>query len=145
MTGITQEHIEKAEGNERLGPGYFASRDVAERFMADFEAEHFKPLIEKFSKEFSDHMWEEINSYLLSDTERNLQLAMWRHADDMVKYVLSGEEWAMKKFALGERYNCAKVREAVAKHVPQELQDQRIADLEAEVERLKNDIEFYRR
>ena len=78
------------------------------------------------------------------DNENNLQGEMWRHADRMVKHVLAGDDWAMKKFALGQRYDCQKVRETVAKCIPKELQDARVADLEAQVEQLKRDIAFYR-
>lgn len=137
--------IEKGADHPTLGPAYFAARKTAERFMADFAAEHFKPLVEEFTKEFRDRLWTNIDDWLLSDTENNLQSHMWRHADNMVKYVLAGDDWAMKKFALGERYDCERIRKAVAKHIPKELQDARIADLEAEVEKLKKDVEFYRR
>lgn len=127
-----------------LGPAYEAARKSAERFMASFEAEHFQPMIDKFVAEFRDKMWTEVCACFLSDTESNLQGDMWRHADSMVKHVLAGDRWAIEKFALGERYDCEKVREAVAKRVPKELQDARIADLEAELERVKKDLQFYR-
>lgn len=140
-----QDEIDKGTEHLTLGPAYFAARKTAERFMTQFESEHFKPLIEKFTKEFRDELWSNIDDWLLTDTENNLQGEMWRHADNMVKHVLAGDEWAMKKFALCERYDCEKVRKAVAKHIPKELQDARIADLEAEIESLKKDVEFYRR
>ncbi len=138
------DEIAEGERTTTLGPAYFAARKSAERFMAAFEAEHFKPMIDRFSRDFRDAMWGDVVAFFLSDTESNLQGEMWRHADSMVRHVLAGEEWAMKKFALGERYDCEKVRAAVAKSVPRELQDARIADLEAEVAKLKNDLAFYR-
>jgi len=127
-----------------LGPAYEAAKKSAERFMQAFENEHFKPMLDKFASDFRDRMWSDVVSFFLCDTENNLQGEMWRHADNMVKHVLAGDEWAMKKFVLGERYDCHKVRETVAKHIPKDLQDARVADLEAQVEQLKRDIAFYR-
>lgn len=138
------DEIEKGTESPTLGPAYFAARKTAERFMASFEAEHFKPLVDKFAKELRDELWSNVSEWLLTDTENNLQGEMWRHADNMVKHVLAGDEWAMKKFVLGERYDCEAVRRTVAKHIQKELQDARVADLEAEVERLKKDVAFYR-
>lgn len=137
--------IEKGTEHLTLGPAYFAARKTAERFMADFASEHFKPLVEEFTKEFRNRLWTNIDDWLLSDTENNLQSMMWRHTDNMVKHVLAGDDWAMKKFALGERYDCECVRKAVAEHIPKELQDARIADLEAEVEELKKAVEYWSR
>lgn len=142
---ITAEHIAAAESYQTLGPAYFASRQIAERFMASFEAEHFKPLIDKFTKEFNDELWSGVSSCFLSDTEANLQNAMWRQVDDCVKGILSGERWVMDRYVLGQRYECEKVRAAVAKHIPEELQNARIADLEAENAKLREDLKWARR
>lgn len=35
--------------NDALGPHYFTSREVAEKFIADFQAEHFAPMVKKFA------------------------------------------------------------------------------------------------
>jgi hypothetical protein len=138
------DEIEQGTEMPNLGPAYFAARKSAEKFMAAFEAEHFKPMIDKFAQDFRDAMWSDVTAFFLSDTESNLQGEMWRHADNMVKHILAGEDWAIKKFVLGERYDCEKVRAAVAKQVPTELQDARVADLEAQLARLKSDLDFYR-
>lgn len=128
-----------------LGPAYFEARDVAARYMEKFEAEHFKPLIDKMVDEVRERLWGDFQDFLLSDTELNLQGEMWRMVDGVVEAILGGKPWALNKYALGERHDCEAVRAAVAKHIPAELQDKRVADLEAELERLKRDIEFYRR
>jgi len=83
-------------------------------------------------------------SWLLSDTESNLGLAMARMVDDTVRALLGGNEWALKRYALGGKHDCAAIRAAVAKHIPAELQDARLADLEAEVELLRKDLEWMR-
>lgn len=141
---LTEEHIAKGIETPILGPAYFCSREVVERAMAGVQSSDFKPMVDGVVNTIADHIWEKVQDHLLSDTEMNLQGAMWTQVDDMVRHLLAGEEWAMKRFLLGERYNCDKIRRAVAKHVPKELQDTRIADLEAEVARLKNDLAFYR-
>lgn len=135
-----------AEGAESLtlGPAYFAARRVCRAHLEAFEAEHMRPLIDAAAKQFTDTLWDSVRDYLWSDTESNLQGRMWRMTDQCVQALLSGEGWAINKYALGERYECDKVRAAVAKHVPEELQNARIADLEAEVERLNRDLRYYR-
>lgn len=138
------DEIAEAAKTGGLSPAYFAARKSAERFMASFEAEHFKPMIDKFSRDFRDAMWSDVVNFFLMDVEGNIQGEMWRHADSMVKYVLSGEKWAMDKFVLGERYDCEKVRATLAMQIPKELQDARIADLEAQVANLKKDNDWLR-
>lgn len=142
---FTDENIAEGEKSPTLGPAYFCSRDVVERAMAGVQSSDFKPILDSIVKQISDHVWTKMHDHLLVDTEMNLQGAMWSQVDDMVKHILAGEKWAMEKFALGARYDCEAVREAVARYVPAELQDARVADLEKQVAELKKDVEFYRR
>ena len=128
-----------------LGPAYFAARRMAERFMQAFEVEHFEPLVKRFTKDFSDTLWTDISDHLLSDTESNLQSEIWRTVDQCVEGILSGEQWIMNKYALGSKYDCEKIRAAVAQYIPQELQNARIADLESEIKSLKERLSFYQR
>lgn len=128
-----------------LGPAYFDARKMAERIASQFEAEHFKPLIDKMAEDFREKLWDDVRDYLLADTESNIQSETWRMVDNCVEAILGGHKWAMEKYALGSRYDCDKIRQAVAQHIPQELQDKRVADLEAEVEQLKKDLAFHRR
>ena len=138
-------HLEQGIEHPVLGPNYFAARDSAEQFMSQFEANHFRPLIDKFADDFRDKMWADVESWLLSDTESNLQSTMWRQIDGSVKALLSGEEWALNKYALHGRYDCEKIRAAVARHIPKELQDARVSYLEEEVKQLKESLRFARR
>lgn len=144
LSDFTADDIREGTENLTLGPAYFAARRVCRALLDDADPEHLRPIIEEAGKQFTDRLWDSVRDYLWSDTESNLQGQMWRMTDQCVTALLSGDEWAVKKYALGERYDCAKVREAVAKHVPKELQDARIADLEAEVDRLTKDLRFYR-
>lgn len=141
---FTDEHIAKGIQAPTLGPAYFCSREVVERAMEGVQSSDFKPMVDGVVKTISDHIWEKVQDHLLADTEMNLQGAMWNQVDAMVKHLLAGEEWAMKKFLLGERYDCDKIRRTVAQHVPKEIQDARVADLEKEVARLKDELKFYR-
>ncbi len=141
---ITDADVNDAEGCETLGPSYFTARRVAEHVMKGFEDEHFKPLLDEFSKQFMDKLWSHVSDSLVMDAELNVQNYLWRTVDEVVKALLSGERWAVQKYALGERYNCDNVRAAIARHIPKELQDARVADLEATIERLTNDLKFYR-
>lgn len=141
---FTEDHIK--ESNEVLSPAYFYSRDAAEKFMRDFEAEHFKPLLANFVKQFHDELWPKLPEYLATDTEYNLQGLMWRQVDATVEALLSGHKWALDRYCLDCKYgNGEEIRKAVAAHVSKELQDARVADLEKQVEALKKDIAFYRR
>ena len=143
---ITDDDIEKASGClGTLGPHYFTARRVAEEFMAPFEAEHFKPLIDKFSKDFNEKLWDGVREWLKDDTERNIQSAIWRTVDDIMKGVVSGEKWIADRYALGERYDCEKARETLARHIPKELQDMRISDLEEKIKSLEESLRWARR
>jgi hypothetical protein len=113
--------------------------------MAGFEAEHFKPMIDKFGREFADALWESVKDHLLSDTELNLQGSMWHQVDQIMQGALSGERWIMDRYVLGDKYDCGKARAAIAKHIGDELAAKRIEDLEAEVAKLKEDLAWERK
>ena len=142
---FTEADLKQGAQHLTLGPAYFAARRVCQAHLEAFEAEHMRPLIQKFTKELADEVWTTVQDSLWSDTEYNLQGQMWRMVDQCVLPLLSGEGWAVGKYALGERYDCEKVRATVAKHVPAELQDARVADLEAEVKKLREQLEWARR
>lgn len=142
---FTDEHHAEAENSRSLGPAYFAARETAQKFMAAFEAENFKPLIDDFARDFQQRLWDDLETSLLSDTECNLQLHMSRMVDDTVQALLGGNEWALRRYVLGDKHDCEKVRAVVAAYVPTELQDRRIAELEAQVASLQADLQNARR
>lgn len=139
---FAQEDVDKGTGYG-LGPAYFDARRVCENFMSKFENEQFKPLVDKLADQINERLWEDLQSSLLMDTEINLQGEIYRMVDNCVEALLSGQEWAIKKYVLGQ-YNQEKLREAVAKHITVELQDARIKDLEAELKRVKDDLAWHR-
>lgn len=142
---MTAEDIAEAEKYSSLGPAYFAAQRICKRAMVAFEAEHMKPLVEEFAKQVQDVLWDSVRDSLWDDTEMNLQGRMWDLVDRTVKALLTGEQWALERYALGSRYDCAAIRAAVASHIPTELQDPRIADLEAIVAVQKETIDFLMR
>lgn len=137
--------VEQSECYNNLSPDYFASQAIARRYMAHFEAEHFKPLVDKLADEFRDKLWGDIDGWLLGDTESNLGGEIERRVSNTVRALLGGEQWALKAYALGSHYDCGKIRSAVAAYIPKELQDARLADLEAENKKLKEELEWRRK
>lgn len=125
-----------------LGPVYFSARDFAERLLANFNEAGFKPLLEKAAAEFREKLWDDVQDHLRSDSECNVQGFIWHEVDNIVKALLSGERWAMERYVLGPRYDCEKVRAAVAAHLGPELLAARVKDLEAEVKRMEERLEI---
>jgi hypothetical protein len=144
MTEFAEKSLKEAIAYPTLGPAYFEARAIVEKQMAKFEAEQFEPLIKKFADAFRGKLWESVQDHLLSDTEMNLQGEMYRMVDACMYAILGGERWAIERYAL-HNYDARKAREAIAKCIPAELQDARIADLEGEVKRLRESLEMYRR
>lgn len=142
---MDQKFIDQAEGYETLGPHYFAAREAAQKFMEHYEPKNFEPMIKKAAETFMEGMQSALEDWFLSNVENNLQGTIWRQIDDSVEALMGGERWALERYALADRYDCVKIREAVAKHVPQELQEARMKDLEAENEKLRKDLEYLRR
>lgn len=137
--------ILEEEKNLGLGPAYFDARAVAKRVMAKFENEDFQPMVKKVVDAINEKLWVDVQNSLLVDVEIDLHGEMWRMVDSCVNALLGGSKWALQKYALAERYHDGtEIRAAVAKHIPAELQDARIADLEAEITKLRCDIAFYR-
>ena len=142
---MTDNLLNPADEDGTLGPAYFAARRIAERTTEHFTNEMLEPLLKQTVDALYSKLQDAINETLWGDTEANLQNKLWRMVDETVKALLSGEEWAVKYYCLGSRYDHDKVRAAIAKHIPQELQDARIADLQAENAQLAKDLEWHRR
>lgn len=140
---MDEAHLKEGEEHPALGPHYFSARAAADEFMAMFEPEHFGPLVKRFADEFYSKALEHFENFLLSDTESNLQGAIWRGIDDSVEALLSGEKWALERYAINIRSHSGdEIRAAIAKLIPAEIQNARIADLEKEVARLTEQLRF---
>lgn len=141
---MEQSSIDKGADYPSLGPAYFEAQRIAEQAMAKFEEDHFAPLAKKFTEEFYELAEDAIRGSLLSDVESNIQSNIWRTVDATVEALVGGDRWALERYALGDRHDHVKIRAAIAGHIPAELQDKRIADLEAQVASLTKSLDFYR-
>jgi hypothetical protein len=140
----TAEDLAEGEREPVLSPEYFAARRVAEELMGKFTAEHFKPLIDEFTDQFRDKLWDGVRDYLIADTELNVHSKVGEMVEGTIRALLSGEEWAMRRYPFCDYRDGEKIRKAIAAHSGDEIAQQRIADLEKEVERLKSDNEWHR-
>lgn len=135
----------QAEQYPNLGANYFASHDIAEKFMQQFEAEQFKPLLEKFVDQFRERVWDDFATFLMSDTEGNLHIQIRQRVDRAIESLLAGNPNYIAQFVMPEHSSFGEqIRKAVAKAIPVELQDRRIKDLEEENKRLRESLEFSR-
>lgn len=139
---FTAEELAFGEQHPVLGPEYEAARNAAEKFMAPFEAEHFKALIDKFADDFRDKLWSDVADYLVADTETNLHETTRRAVEATVQALLTGEQWALNRYPLASFHDGEKIRKAVALHIGDEIALGRIADLEKEIAELKRRLEW---
>lgn len=144
---FSPEEMATAETYPALGPAYGRASAIAERVMVGFEAEHFKPLIDKLARDVAERLWNDLEATLLSDVESNVQGSIWRAVDATVNALLTGEKWALERYALaaGRYGEAGKVRAAIAEHCRDHLVSERIADLEAEVKFLRKHNEALQR
>jgi len=133
-----------AERTQTLGPHYHAADRVCKEAMQGFTEEMMKPLVADAVEAFQDKLWDHMRDFLWSDTEMNLQTKMWHMVDDIVKAILGGNEWAIKRYVLGERYECQDIRKAIAAEIPEQLQAAEVKDLRARVEQLEKDNQWLR-
>ena len=129
----TEKNMAEAEENPSLGPEYFAARDTARCYMKHFKFEHLEPLVNKIAEEARDAIWDDFCDFLLSDTESNLHSKMRSMVEDTVNALLSEQDWALNKYALADTSRGREVRAAVAKLIPEQVQNKRIEDLEREL------------
>lgn len=128
-----------------LGPHYKLSRDFAEKIMSGDHESGLAEIIEKAANDFHSKLNETVLWHVMSDVECNVQGEIWREVDYIVTAILGGEQWALQRHVLGDPHDCQKVREAIARMIPVEMQDKRVADLEAELDRVNKELELARR
>lgn len=128
-----------------LGPEYRASQRLAEAMLEKFQAEHLKPLVDKVADEFRDKLWDDVRDWLLEDTEQNVAGAVREMVEQTIVALLTGKEWAMQRYPFANYSKGEEVRKAVAQHGGEPLLMARIADLEAELKRANETIQWLRR
>ena len=142
--GFTPEDIAEGEEYQSLGPEYFAARRVTERAMTAFQAEHFKPMLTEFADQFTDKLWDSVRDSLLTDTEMNLQSSVCSMVEGTIRALLSGEEWAMRRYPYCDYRDGEKIRKAIAEHSGDEIARRRIEDLEKELRQVRENLEWHR-
>lgn len=128
-----------------LGPEYRASQRFAEGVMKDFQDEHLQPLMKTIADEVQDKLWDVARDWLLQDTETNVHGAVREMVNQTVDALLTGKEWAMQRYPYADYTRGEEIRRAVAKHGADPLLMARIADLEAEIAKQKETIDWLRR
>ena len=128
-----------------LGPEYRASQRFAEGVMADFQEEHLQPIIKMVADQVQDKLWDVARDWLLQDTETNVQGAVRDMVNQTIDALLTGKEWAMQRYPYADYTRGEEIRKAVAKHGADDLLMARIADLEAEIAKQKETIDWLRR
>ena len=132
--GITLDDIAKSEGYEILGPAYFAARRASEALFAGrtetVSTDPYKAMVDKTTKHIQEALYDYAENYIMGDLENNIASRVQAMVDDTVTALLSGDEWAMKRYPLGPYSDGEKIRAAVAKHAGESLLTMRIAELE---------------
>lgn len=141
------ETTQQAEAHPTLGAEYFEARDAAEQFLEHWQEEHAAKVAEEVIKPMLDTIHERVNDafrdFLLADAEQNLQGTMRDMVEKSVRALLGGEKWANVKYIEYPYREGQKVREALAKLHSDPIKDGRIADLEAEVARLEEQLRWH--
>ena len=128
-----------------LGPEYRASQRFAEGVMKDFQDEHLQPLMKIIADEVQDKLWDVARDRLLQDTETNVHGAVRDMVEQTINALLTGKEWAMQRYPYADYSKGEEIRKAVAVHGGDELLMRRIADLETEVAKKEETIQWLRR
>ena len=128
-----------------LGPEYRASQRFAEGVMKGFQDEHLQPLMKIIADEVQDKLWDVARDWLLQDTETNVHGAVRDMVEQTINALLTGKEWAMQRYPYADHSKGEEIRKAVAVHGGDELLMRRIADLETEVAKKEETIQWLRR
>ncbi len=141
---ITQEDIENAKDIEYLGPAYVASHRIVEAALEKLEPEAFKDIAKPFVDAVYEKIQNAVESSILFDAQYNISGQVKDAIDGAINALLSGEEWALRQYVTEERHNnmAPKMRETIARLLPDHIMAARVADLEKQVERLKSQLDF---
>lgn len=125
-----------------LGPEYRASLRWSEAVTATLDPELIKPIIDKAADDLRDAIWTATVDHLLSDTERNAAGGVRYMVEQTVQALLTGKEWAMQRYPFADYARGEEIRAAVAKHGGDKLLMRRIAELEAELAKKEETIQW---
>lgn len=142
---FTDEDFAKAETYQVLGPAHYSARRMAEELMQGTESAPFKQVADKCIDEIRTAVYEYVEDHLRLDLELNIGGHVRDAVERTVRALLTGEEWAMRQYPMAQNHDGEAIRKAVAAHGGESLLTARIADLEKEIARLKEDLNWYRR
>jgi hypothetical protein len=140
-----EDFVEEGKQHPILGPEYFMARKIAENTLNNFKDKCFNEFLKETSEKLYEKFQETFESSLMFDAENNIQHQIWNTVEQIIRAILGGEQYILQKYVLGPKYDCGKIRETVAKLIPEELQNARIKDLESELKNVKDNLEFYQR
>ena len=109
--------------------------DVAAESVAAIDVEGIKALADDMADRFSCLVHEYFDGRFRSDMEDNIKIHISNSVESVVEHLLAGNRPHLEKYVLKSYRD--DVREAVARHLGDELAKARIADLEREVEMLR--------
>ena len=104
-----------------------------------------QPLMKIIADEVQDKLWDVARDWLLQDTETNVHGAVRSMVEQTINALLTGKEWAMQRYPYADYSKGEEIRKAVAVHGGDELLMRRIADLETEVAKKEETIQWLRR
>ena len=116
-----------------------ASNDLAERFFDDCDSELFSPLAKKISDIAYDEINDKICDWLLSDTVSNLGIQVQRIVEEEIRRLLTGVPLETKYMTGSQARH---TRNEIFKKFGDQLRNERIKDLEEEIERLRDCARF---
>lgn len=138
-----------AEESPTLGPNYYHAAAISQKVMANFAEEHLQPLGKLVGDFLADKVWDMLRDSIISDTEYNIAGEIYRRIDNAVLALLSAKPWALRQYVfedVGKTYGEGlEIRKQIAALIPDEIQDARIQDLEAQVAALRKDNEWLKR
>lgn len=140
--GLLPEDVSEARAYETLGPVYFAARRVAEGFLKGADLAPIQKITTSVVDDIRDGLYEYLEGHILSDLESNIQGHVQRLVENTVEALLTGADWAMRQYPLADYSRGERIRAAVCKHGGEGILQTRIAELEAEVERLNKSLSY---
>jgi len=142
---ITVEDVAKGKEYPSCGTAYFAAQRHADKIVEDLLGnELMQAVVKAAADKVSDAAFDAVSSAIWDGAlERNMQTMAYQMVDSVVAAILSGNEMYARQYAL-DKYDQQGVRKAVAEMIGDEVAKMRIAELEAEVERLQKDNQWLR-
>jgi len=142
---ITVEDVAKGKEYPSARTALFAAQAPADKIVEDLLGnELMQAVVKAAADKVSDAAFDAVSSAIWDGAlERNMQTMAYQMVDSVVAAILSGNEMYARQYAL-DKYDQQGVRKAVAEMIGDEVAKMRIAELEAEVERLQKHNQWLR-